>query len=153
MKIIYIKPHHLLDIFKLYGKGIEVFVPNDNYGHDFYRVANKIVNCEADTIIFKIGSDDICKPCKHNKNNSCDDFVSETNLEKKEDHNNEIDNILVKILEIEFEKPYDFNKIISLLLEKLEYSTFEKAWDKASKEELDFRYNNTICGLKKCLNR
>lgn len=31
-----IKPHHLLDIFKLYGRGVETFVPDDKYKHDFY---------------------------------------------------------------------------------------------------------------------
>lgn len=29
-KVIVIKPHHLLDIFKLYGKGIENFIGSSN---------------------------------------------------------------------------------------------------------------------------
>ena len=37
---IVIKPHHLLDIFKLYGKGIENFVPDKNYNHNFYFIGN-----------------------------------------------------------------------------------------------------------------
>lgn len=30
-----IKPHHFMDIIKLYGGGIQVFVPDTDYGHDF----------------------------------------------------------------------------------------------------------------------
>ena len=37
-KVIVIKPHHLLDIFKLYGKGIENFIPDKNYNHNFYLI-------------------------------------------------------------------------------------------------------------------
>lgn len=28
-----IKPHHFMDIIKLYGGGIQVFVPDTDYGH------------------------------------------------------------------------------------------------------------------------
>ncbi len=38
-----IKPHHFMDIIKLYGGGIQVFVPDTDYGHDFYRAANEII--------------------------------------------------------------------------------------------------------------
>ena len=37
---IIIKPHHFIDIIKLYGAGIERFVPDEPMGHDFYKVAN-----------------------------------------------------------------------------------------------------------------
>lgn len=46
MEDIIIKPHHLLDILKLYGKGIEKFVPDINHEHDFYKIANMIVSKE-----------------------------------------------------------------------------------------------------------
>ena len=42
-KPITIKPHHFLDIIKLYGNGLEKFVPDKNYGHDFYKVGNIIL--------------------------------------------------------------------------------------------------------------
>ena len=32
-----------MDIIKLYGGGIQVFVPDTDYGHDFYRAANGII--------------------------------------------------------------------------------------------------------------
>lgn len=43
MEKITIKPHHFMDIIKLYGTGIERFVPDQKRGHDFYRIANLIV--------------------------------------------------------------------------------------------------------------
>lgn len=41
--MIVIKPHHLIDIMKLYGAGVEHFVPDESYQHDFYKVANCII--------------------------------------------------------------------------------------------------------------
>ena len=38
-----IKPHHFMDIIKLLGGGIQVFVPDTDYGHDFYTAANGII--------------------------------------------------------------------------------------------------------------
>lgn len=32
-----------MDIIKLLGGGIQVFVPDTDYGHDFYRAANGII--------------------------------------------------------------------------------------------------------------
>ena len=32
-----------MDIIKLYGGGIQVFVPDTDYGHDFYRAANEMI--------------------------------------------------------------------------------------------------------------
>lgn len=44
MKTILIKPHHFMDIIKLYGTGIHNFVPDEKMGHDFYKVANMIIH-------------------------------------------------------------------------------------------------------------
>ena len=44
MQTILIKPHHFIDIIKLYGAGIEKFVPDEKMGHDFYKVANMIID-------------------------------------------------------------------------------------------------------------
>ena len=43
MDSILIKPHHFIDIIKLYGSGIDRFVPDEKMGHDFYKVANEII--------------------------------------------------------------------------------------------------------------
>ena len=44
MNSILIKPHHFIDIIKLYGSGIDRFVPDEKMGHDFYKVANEIID-------------------------------------------------------------------------------------------------------------
>ncbi len=55
-----IKPHHFMDIIKLYGGGIQVFVPDTDYGHDFYRAANEIIGNHRIQIKVTSGADDIC---------------------------------------------------------------------------------------------
>ena len=37
-----IKPHHFLDILKLYGNGLESFTEDQRYGHDFWKIGNLI---------------------------------------------------------------------------------------------------------------
>lgn len=149
MYTIIIKPHHLLDILKLYGKGLEVFVPDPSYGHDFYKAANKIVNRELEFVIFTIHGDDICKPCKYNRAGTCTDRVSVTSSEQKENHNREIDAVLFRELGLEHGKIYHFRQILTLLNQKLTYEVFKSAWPRANSEELDFRFSNALLGLKK----
>ena len=73
---IVIKPHHLLDIFKLYGKGIENFIPDKNYNHNFYLIGNAVIRNEVNKIRFTYSYDDICKPCYYLKNSVCNDYFS-----------------------------------------------------------------------------
>lgn len=68
--------------------------------------------------------------------------------ESKESHNKNIDTSLLEILNLETDKVYKFIDILSLLDKKLSYEIFEKAWAHANKEELDFRFNYTVKGLK-----
>ena len=64
MNSILIKPHHFIDIIKLYGSGIDRFVPDEKMGHDFYKVANEIIDNPSIDLKLTIDGDDICKPCK-----------------------------------------------------------------------------------------
>lgn len=64
MNSILIKPHHFIDIIKLYGSGIDRFVPDEKMGHDFYKVANEIIDNPSVDLKLTIDGDDICKPCK-----------------------------------------------------------------------------------------
>ncbi len=75
MKKIIIKPHHFMDVIKLYGKGIEVFVPDKKMGHDFYKVANEIISNKNITLQLTIDADDICKPCKSHKEQCIDSLT------------------------------------------------------------------------------
>lgn len=62
--MIKIKPHHFMDIIKLYGSGLNEFIPDQVYQHDFYLVANEIVNNHQVELTLTDGEDDICRPCK-----------------------------------------------------------------------------------------
>ncbi len=146
--LIKLKPHHLLDILKLYGKGIDVFVPDSNFGHDFYRIANLIVQGNVSEIIFTQYEDDICLPCKYNLHHECVDNVKNTQ-ESKQMHNIKIDTSLMKNLNIEEKEKFKFIDVITLLNTKLDYTTIMEAWKHADKEEIDFRYTYIMKGLKK----
>lgn len=46
-----------------------------SYGHDIHAVAAKIL-ADHDVILqMELGADDICKPCVHNINGTCDDTI------------------------------------------------------------------------------
>lgn len=93
---IVIKPHHFLDIIKLYGEGYNTFLPDKMYGHDFYKIGNIILNDKKTLLTLTLNSDDICKPCKYLKNLRCIDIVANNALFKfKEEWNKVIDGRLM----------------------------------------------------------
>ena len=59
METITIKPHHFMDIIKLYGAGIENFVPDKKLDHDFYRIGNLVLECLTQPLLLTIEGDDI----------------------------------------------------------------------------------------------
>ena len=73
-EIIYIKPHHFIDIIREFGAGTLTFEPHP-YGHTVHTTAEKIVNNRDITLEVEPGADDICKPCRHNINGMCDDTI------------------------------------------------------------------------------
>lgn len=66
---IIIKPHHLLDIFKLHGKGINKFIPDEKFNHDFYLIGNAVIENRVKRIKFTYNYDNICEPCNYLKIN------------------------------------------------------------------------------------
>lgn len=72
--MISIKPHHFIDIITSFGTGQRTFQPHP-YGHDVHTVSQQILN-DSDTLLeMELGADDICAPCIHNINGSCDDTI------------------------------------------------------------------------------
>ena len=59
-----LRPHHFMDVIKLYGRGIDVFVPDAAYHHDFYKVANTLIGHREALVTITLGADDICTPCR-----------------------------------------------------------------------------------------
>ena len=87
-----IKPHHFMDIIKLYGGGIQVFVPDTDYGHDFYRAANEMIGNHRIQIKVTSGADDIC-------DKTCTDCISHIKgIRSKNSYNKMLDCRIMDIL-------------------------------------------------------
>ncbi len=69
-----IKPHHFVDIIKSLGAGRAKFEPHP-YGHAVHSVAERILADRDATLEMELGADDICEPCKHNVDGTCDDTI------------------------------------------------------------------------------
>ena len=72
--VIHIKPHHFIDIITSFGASQTVFEPHP-YGHAVHTVSALILDNPDVLMEMELGADDICKPCKHNKNGFCDDTI------------------------------------------------------------------------------
>lgn len=95
-----LKPHHFMDIIKLYGTGIDVFTPDLEYGHDFYMAANEIVKNHNTLITFTDGADDICGPCRClGTDGICQDSISHVKgITSKDRYNKLLDQRIMKEL-------------------------------------------------------
>lgn len=153
MENIVIKPHHLLDILKLYGKGIENFIPDIEYEHNFYKIANMVVNGQIKFIKFTRDSDDICIPCKYCKSGRCSDVVAFLDGYSKDQYNKEIDDKLLEILGLHFNMDYSFENILELLSKELNYYLFEKVWTHEQEDAIQFRNTFTIMGAYKAFSK
>lgn len=146
-----IKPHHLLDIFKLYGAGREWFVPDRFFGHDFFRVGNLILKKPGLRVRFTLGADEICGPCKFNVGGKCTDGLA-GNF-SKESWNRRIDRRLMAVLEIEEGTEMTVGEYAMLALEKLGRKEIKAVWRERPKAETARRVNFLRKGLEKYLGR
>ena len=152
MENIRIKPHHFLDILKLHGKGLDHFLPDTDYNHDFYKIANQIIGGEPDTITFTLENYDICLPCKYNGGTCCTDTVGRTSL-SKHSHNMDIDKSLIDTLNLEEGKEYSFYETIDLIKDRITINAYRTAWPEADGDEINFRYKYGMIGLGKIISR
>lgn len=72
--MIAIKPHHFVDIITSFGAGKRTFQPHP-YGHAVHIISERILQNHDVLLEIELGADDICKPCIHNINGSCDDTI------------------------------------------------------------------------------
>lgn len=147
---IIIKPHHLLDIFKLYGKGIEKFIPDEKYNHNFYSIANSVIENKISKIQFTYGFDDICKPCDFLKDTVCiDEFKYDGIVYKKNSYNEKLDIRLIRALDLKIDKIYEFSYIINILNDKLNLELINLVWYSCNLDDNKLRYNYTKKGIEK----
>ena len=69
-----IKPHHFVDIITALGAGQTEFQPHP-YGHGVHTVAAKMLTDRDAVVEMELGADDVCRPCKHNRNGICADTI------------------------------------------------------------------------------
>lgn len=100
---IVIKPHHYMDIIKLYGSGLNQFVPDLNYQHAFYAVGNEILNHPDVEITLTLDCDDICVPCRFKgEDGLCTDEVTAfAGYTSKDAYNKMLDQRLIDLLKLD----------------------------------------------------
>ena len=148
-----IKPHHLLDVFKLYGRGIYPFSPNTDYQHDFYLVGNLLLDGKVDGIFLTANFDDICKPCRYNNSGVCNDKLSIDSFDNKNDYNRFIDKKLLLQLKLEENRIYKFNELLFLINEKLSLELISGVWRYNGKADNELRLAYTKNGIKNYWNK
>ncbi len=72
--MIAMKPHHFVDILTALGEERVEFHPHP-YGHALHRVAEAILRDGNVLLRMELGADDICRPCCHHVDGSCDDTI------------------------------------------------------------------------------
>jgi len=72
--IIYMKPHHFVDIITSFGAGEITFQPHP-FGHAVHLVTQRLLQQRDILLQIEWGADDICAPCKHNIDGLCDDTI------------------------------------------------------------------------------
>ena len=149
--MVLIKPHHLLDIFKLYGAGINFFIPNPLYGHDFYKIGNIILKNHNTRVKFTSGLDNICGPCKYNVNGKCTDTIPNNPLKysSKDYWNKTIDKRVMKTLSIKEGTKMTALGYCVLAMEKLNKENIKRIWNERPGNETKRRTILLLKGLKK----
>lgn len=148
--MITIKPHHLIDIIKLYGAGIEHFVPDEAFQHDFYKVANTILENIDTPLQFTIDGDDICRPCNRFENSRCSDPLNSIKgFTAKNTYNQEIDSRLLNLLHLDVNSNYTVRQFIEYLSNHTDI--IFQVWLEEDNELSERRNQLLQAGLKKML--
>ena len=74
-----IKPHHLIDIICGFGAGLVSPTPSP-YGHALHLVTPQVLANPDELVLMELGADDICAPCRHNREGVCDDVIEAAHL-------------------------------------------------------------------------
>lgn len=148
MHEILIKPHHFIDIIKLYGSGIERFIPDEKMGHDFYKVANEIINNPRVALKLTIYGDAICKPCKKYQGKCNDELTHILGYTSKDDYNITLDKKIIELYDLTDDK-YTALQFCSIILKNSE--NIFKVWNEEERSVTEKRYELFIKGANKFL--
>lgn len=149
--MIVIKPHHLIDIIKLYGAGVEHFVPDELYQHDFYKVANLMIENLDTELQFTIYGDDICRPCNRFKDSRCSDPLDHIRgYHSKDTYNQALDSRLIDQLKLDQYAVYTAREFIEIL--SSDRDIIFHVWLEEDSELTEKRNRLFQAGLKKLRN-
>ena len=139
-----------MDIIKLYGSGIDVFVPDEKMQHDFYKIANEIIKNPQVKLSLTIDADDICQPCVQCINGICDDELPKTlgNI-KKDDYNKRLDQRLIDYLQLNLKEQYTALSLCRIMYEKKDI--IFKVWLEEDDKITQRRFELFQLGAKKYL--
>jgi len=150
---ILIKPHHFLDIIKLYGFGLNFFVPDPRYGHNFYKVGNLILRNPQTKIVLTTKADNICKSCKFLKNGKCTDKIRNFVYSSKEEWNQIIDKRILNILNLKKGDTFTALEFCQLANQKLTSIVITEIWHERPEKETKKRTKYLLKGLNKYLRK
>lgn len=149
-----IKPHHFLDIIKLFGSGLEKFVPNLEYGHDFWKVGNEILENPNVQLKLTIDNDAICVSCKFNNGLICSDVTSLDSKEfSKDSWNKIIDQRLLKILGLDKGAELSALEPCGLTKKSISRADVFSVWKEKPFEITEKRANFLSLGIKKYIKK
>lgn len=148
MDKILIKPHHFLDIIKLYGSGLEIFVPDEKMGHDFYKIGNMILQNKNIIINITADKDDICTPCKYCSDGICVDGLDVIDgYDRKDTYNKALDTRIINYFHLDMHKDYTAEELCKIYLSEPDFifDVWLEENDKITKK----RYSLFVSGAKK----
>jgi len=146
-----IKPHHFMDIIKLYGSGIEKFVPDVKMGHDFYKIGNMIIERPNIKMKLTIEGDDICKPC-FKYNGVCKDKINHIkNITSKNEYNQMLDKRLIELYNLNINKEYTAIELCNIYYNNSYY--IYDVWKEENNDVVYRRHELFVTGAKKYINK
>ena len=149
---ILLKPHHFLDIIKLYGFGLILFIPDFRYGHNFYKVANLVLENPKSIIALTTQADDVCKPCRFLEDGKCTDRMRNF-IFSKEEWNQTIDKRILKHLGLKENDKLTALEFSKLAREKLTVEMIIRIWRERPEKETKKRVKHLLNGLNKYIRK
>lgn len=149
MEKLKIKPHHFMDIIKLYGKGIEKFVPDEKMEHDFYKVANQIIQDKNTLLHLTVDGDDICKPCKSFQQECIDPLTSIPGFTKKNAYNQTLDERMISLFHLDVQKTYTAKELCTIYQKN--HNLIFNVWKEENNSITQLRHDWFVEGASKYL--
>lgn len=144
-----IKPHHFMDIIKLYGSGITCFVPDEAMGHDFYRIANRILQNHDCPITLTTAGDDICVPCKKYQGKCQDSLDHIPGFCSKDAYNRTLDERILRLYHLS-KKGHTARSLCQSLYDHHEW--IYQVWKEEADKITEKRHELFVNGARKFLS-